>query len=466
MEIKNKKVMIIGMGKSGDALIEVLLSLNGEIYLYDSKTQNEIDPDIVSKAKKHRLPMFFGKEPEDLSFVDLIIISPGVPLDIRIVQRAKEEGIEIIGELELAYKLCRGQFIGITGTNGKTTTTALTGEIFNRAKIEHFVVGNIGTVAVSKAGHISEDGYMITEISSFQLETIQEFKPHIAAILNITEDHLNRHKTMENYSDTKARIFMNQTEADYLVVNYDNALAYQIAQRAKSQIIPFSRKAILDKGCFIKDGNLIIRGVNLHEGDEDEIILCPVKDIELPGLHNLENAMAATCMAYLSHIELSVIKETLESFNSVEHRLEYVDTIKGVHFINDSKGTNPDSSIKAIESMEKDVILIAGGMDKGSDFTELIDAFHGKIKHMVLLGETSEKIKRTAESKGFYAISIKKSMKECVEEAFRLAETGYTVLLSPACASWDMYPNYEVRGKDFKNHVKEIGRTNHGKETI
>jgi UDP-N-acetylmuramoylalanine--D-glutamate ligase len=466
MEIKQKKIMIVGMGKSGAALMDVLLSLSAEVYLYDSKTQDAIDQKIVSKAEENRIPLFFGKEPEDISFLDRIIMSPGVPLDSGLVQRAKEKGIEITGELELAYKLCRGQFIGITGTNGKTTTTALTGAIFKKAELEHFVVGNIGTVAVSKAGQVSEEGYMITEISSFQLETIQDFKPHIAALLNITEDHLNRHKTMENYMDAKARIFMNQTKTDYLVVNYDDALAYQVAQRAKSQIIPFSRRTVLEKGCFVKDGNLMIRGLSLGDKGETESLICPVKNIKLPGLHNLENAMAATCIAILSHIKIPIIKETLESFNSVEHRLEYVDTIQGVRFINDSKGTNPDSSIKAIESMEKDVVLIAGGMDKGSDFNALIDAFHDKIKHMVLLGETAEKIKRTAENKGFYAISIKNSMKECVEEAFRLAKPGYTVLLSPACASWDMYPNYEVRGKDFKNHVMQIGRTHHGQEKV
>lgn len=453
MQIKGKKVMVAGMGKSGIAVIDTLLQLGAELYPYDGKDASQINKNVLAISQEHHLKTFFGEEPDDLSFLDMLVLSPGIPLNISLVKKAKKQNIEILGELELAYRLSEGKYIAITGTNGKTTTTALIGEIFNNAKKETHVVGNIGVPVVSKAIKTSKKSYMITEVSSFQLETIHDFKPEISAVLNITQDHLNRHETMENYAKTKARIYENQNKENYFVVNYDNEEAYKLHKDCKATIVPFSRKIRLDFGCYVENNHIVIKGKN-----SEVIEVCPIDEIAIPGLHNLENALAATAIAYFSGISSQIIKKTLKEFKGVEHRIEYIDTVDGVQFINDSKATNPDSSIKAVETMKTNTILIAGGMDKGSDFGEFINAFDGKIKAMVLLGETAQQIKRTAQQNGFNQVIIKSNLKECVEEAFKLAESGDAVLLSPACASWDMYPSYEKRGEHFKQCVSGLRR--------
>ncbi len=454
MQLEGKKVMVAGMGKSGVAVMDVLLQLGAEIYPYDSKETSRIAEDVLAMADENHLTTFFGREPDDLSFLDLLVLSPGIPLTIPLVKRAIEDKVEIIGELELAYRLSKGIFIGITGTNGKTTTTALVGEIFKNAEKETHVVGNIGVAAISKALKATKDAYMITEVSSFQLETTSRFKPVVSAILNITQDHLNRHLTMENYANTKAKIYQNQNKSNYFIVNYDNKRAYGLCNGCPATVVPFSRKEVLGFGCYVNHNQIVVK-------DEagNTVDICPVDELALPGLHNLENALAATAIAYFTGISKQVIKKTLKEFEGVEHRIEYVDTVNGIQFINDSKATNPDSSIKAVEAMQTDTVLIAGGMDKGSDFTEFIKAFNGKIKAVVLLGETAKKIKMAAEQNGFNAVIIKNNLEECVDEAFKLAKSGDTVLLSPACASWDMYPSYEIRGQHFKDCVLGLRRT-------
>lgn len=454
MQLRGKKVIVAGMGKSGVAVMDALLQLKSEIYPYDSKEESQISKDIVDLAAQHHLTTFFGREPEDLSYFDLLVLSPGIPLNIPLVKRAMEAEIEVIGELELAYRLSSGIFIGITGTNGKTTTTALVGEMFNNAEKASYVVGNIGVAAISKALEATKETYMITEVSSFQLETISQFKPAVSAVLNITQDHLNRHKTMENYAKAKAKIYQNQNKNDYFIVNYDNKNALELQKECPATVVPFSRKKTLDFGCFVKNNHIVIR-------DEagNTVNICPVDEVALPGPHNLENALAATTIAFFTGVSQQVIEKTLKSFIGVEHRIEYVDTINGIRFINDSKATNPDSAIKAVEAMETDTILIAGGMDKGSEFAELINTFNGKIKAMVVLGETANKIKKTAEENGFNDTIIKENLEESVLQAFEIAETGDTILLSPACASWDMYPNYEIRGQHFKDCVLGLRRT-------
>lgn len=452
MHYKDKKILVVGMGKSGTAVIDELLKLGAKVSVYDGKSEEKMDRYILDIVRDNHLPAYFGREPEDMGY-DGLIISPGVPLDIPLVKRAKEADIEIIGELELAYNLCKGKFIAITGTNGKTTTTVLTGEIFKNEGKEAYVVGNIGVAAVSKAMEASENAYMITEVSSFQLETIKEFKPLVSAILNVTPDHLNRHKTFNNYAEAKAQIFKNQDENTFFIVNYDNPEAYALVKNCMAQVIPFSRKEVLEKGCFVKDDEIILKD------DTRTITVCHVKELKIPGLHNLENALAAAAIAYWSGISHFAIADTLKTFEGVEHRIEYVDTVQGIRFVNDSKGTNPDASIKAIEAIDTKIILIAGGMDKGSDFEEFIGSFNNKVKYMVLLGETAEKIKDTACKMGFLNVIIKENMELCVEKAFEIAQDGDTVLLSPACASWDMYPNFEARGQHFKDCVKKLGRT-------
>lgn len=454
MLLSNKKVLAAGMGKSGTAVIEVLLSVGAKVSLYDAKKEDKIDTDIIKKAEQYGLKSFFGTFPEQIEAFDLLVMSPGIPLDIPLVTRAKKAGVEIIGELELAYRLCKGKFIAITGTNGKTTTTALTGEIFKNANLETNVVGNIGVAAVSKASEASEEAFMVTEVSSFQLETIKNFKPIVSAVLNITPDHLNRHKTMEEYAKAKARIFMNQDESQYFIVNYDNAPAYALKDNCKAKLIPFSRKESLDVGCYVQDGEICIK---------DEFMnffkVCAIDELRIPGTHNLENALASTTIAYWSGISPEVIGASLRKFEGVEHRIEYVGSINEIRFVNDSKGTNPDASIKAIQAISTEMIVIAGGMNKGSEFREFIESFDGKVKYLVLLGETAHKIKETAHEMGYTNVIIQKNMEACVKEAYKYAEAGDTILLSPACASWDMYPNFEMRGQHFKDCVEGLRRT-------
>jgi len=446
MQLKEKKVLAAGMGKSGKAVIEALLFEGAKVALYDKKTVDVVDNVVKEMVKNNNLETYFGVEPENISDFDMLILSPGIPLDIELVKDAKKSNLEIIGELELSYLLSKGKFVAITGTNGKTTTTALVGEIFKTAKKENYVVGNIGVAAVSKAKEATKHGFMITEVSSFQLETIKEFHPIVAAVLNITEDHLNRHKTMEKYIEAKANIFKNQNEDDYFVVNKDSPLAYGMIENCKAKIIPFSRTEKLEVGAFVENDVIMIKDL---ERKVEEI--CKISDLKIPGVHNLENALAAVAIAYFSGIEAKDIRIGLQTFEGVEHRIELVGEINNIKFINDSKGTNPDASIKAVEAMDRPTILIAGGMDKGSQFEELIDAFKDKIKYLVLLGETAEKIKNTANEMGYFNVIIKKDLEECVNEAYKLADSGDTVLLSPACASWDMYPSFETRGQHFKD---------------
>lgn len=453
MIIKDKKILVVGLAVSGIPTVNTLIQLGAKVTVNDIKKEEQLQK-VIEPLAQQDIDFIFGRHPENVDGYDMLVLSPGVPTDLPFIIKAKERNIPVIGELELAYRLCRGIFVAITGTNGKTTTTALTGKIFENARRETYVVGNIGVAAVSKALEASKDAVMVTEVSSFQLESIIDFKPHIAAILNITPDHLNRHKTMENYVAAKANIFKNQTKEDFLVLNADNDEAYGLSSQAKSTVIPFSRKKHLDRGAFLVGENIVVK----EDGQEYQVV-CSVNDLNIPGNHNVENALAAVAMAYWGGIDIQTIAQTLKSFMGVAHRTEIVGEIHGIRFINDSKGTNPDASIKAIEAMKVPIVLIAGGMDKGSEFDEFILAFHGKVKHMVLLGETAVKIKNTAEKHGFYACTIVKDMEEAVEKAYRLAEKGDVILLSPACASWDMYKSFEERGRHFQDCVERLRRS-------
>ncbi|WP_053956891.1 UDP-N-acetylmuramoyl-L-alanine--D-glutamate ligase [Inediibacterium massiliense] len=450
MKLKDKKVLVVGLGTSGIPTVNTLIDLGAKVTVNDQKTKEELK-EITKDLKEDKVDFILGKHPENMVMFDVVVLSPGVPTDLSFIQEAKKLGMIVIGELELAYRLCKGQFIAITGTNGKTTTTSLVGEIFKNAQKETYVVGNIGVAAVSKAQKASEYAFMITEVSSFQLESIIDFKPKIAAILNITPDHLNRHKTMGNYINAKANIFKNQNKDDILILNLDNSTTYDLKEIAKSKVIPFSRKLILDNGVFVKDEYIVVK----EENKECERI-CKVDDLKIPGKHNLENALAAVAIAHFAGIDQNIIEDTLKSFMGVEHRIEFVDEIHKVRFVNDSKGTNPDAAMRAIEAMKSPIVLIAGGMDKGSDFTEFIQSFNGKVKHMILFGETSEKIKNTAVENNFLECSMVRDMEEAVSLSAKIAKEGDCVLLSPACASWDMYPSYEVRGRHFKESVKKL----------
>ena len=445
--MKDKNVLIIGMGKSGVAAYEALKTLGAKISLQDSKELNTEDfPGATC---------YFGKMPEDFSEFDMMVLSPGVDPESDFVTKAKAQGVEIVGELELAYRLAKGTFVGITGTNGKTTTTTLVGEIFKAAKVHSAVVGNIGFPVITESLRSTDDEWLITEVSSFQLQTTSEFKPKVSAILNLTPDHLNRHHTMEEYGKAKASINKKQDENGYFIINKDDETCMDLclnkAWTPKAKLAYFSRKEEVKLGAFLKGDMLAVKD---EDGKVTEFI--DKHELKIIGDHNVENALAAIAICHFSGIPKEPIIETLRAFPGVEHRIEFAGEINGVKFYNDSKGTNVDAAVIALKAIGHDVILIAGGDAKSQEFDDLIKAFPGRVKHMVLLGRDAGDIAKAADKYGFKDYSYKKDMEECVKAAFEMAKPGDTVLLSPACASWDMYKNYEVRGDHFKSVVKTL----------
>lgn len=451
MNLKSKKILLIGLAKTGVSTIKYLDKLGAKIILNDIKDKNELKNILNEISDLKNVEYILGYHPENIDDIDMVIVSPGVPLDLPFILKIKEKNIELIGEVELAYRLSNNPiFIGITGTNGKTTTTSLVGEIFKTAKFDTYTVGNIGNPVIDTVDITDENSVLVTELSSFQLESIDKFKPKVSAILNFTEDHMNRHHTMENYISAKSNIFKNQDEKDFCILNYDDEMVRELEDKIKAKVIFFSRKKELKEGIYLdKDDNIVI---NIDK----KITLLNKKELSLPGNHNLENAMAAIAISYVLNVDLEVIKNILKSFASVSHRQEFVRDINNITFINDSKGTNPDSTIKAIESYNRPIVLIAGGKDKGSKFDELLDIAKNKVRALVLMGETSHIIEKCAREKGFKHIYIVNDMKEAVKTSYDIAIKDDIVLLSPACASWDMYKSFEVRGDDFKNNVNNL----------
>jgi len=451
-----ENVLIIGLGKSGIGSVK-LLKDKAKVVVYDAKTEDKISEEDKKLFNDFGIKTFFGEEPE--GEFDTLVLSPAVPLTNPIVEKYISQGAEIIGELELAYRYCSGEFIGITGTNGKTTTTTLVGEIIKAAEVPCSVVGNIGNAVSESCEEATSDTKMVTEISSFQLETIKEFHPHISAVLNLTPDHLDRHGSFDGYIAAKMRIVLNQTMDDYFIYNQADEKTREAADKITNvKKVPFSAStgceslAMLDDSAFIRDEKMIVKK------DGKEHILLEASALQIPGKHNLENALAAAAICIFAGIKDKVIIKALRAFKGVEHRLELVRELKGVKYINDSKGTNPDAAIKALEAIPAPIILIAGGYDKKLKFDTFIDAFNGKVVYLILLGDTAEEIAKTALEKGFPDDKIVKcnSLSACVASAARLAESGDSVLLSPACASWDMFESYEHRGRDFKKYVKAL----------
>lgn len=450
-QFEGKKVLVVGMGKSGLAVTQALLKIGASVTVQDIKKKEDVDSHLIQFLENVGVTCYFGIKPDPKDHFDMVVLSPGVPTYLDFIADAKDSGAEIIGELEIAYRVGSGRYIAITGTNGKTTTTALVGEIFRHAKRKTFVVGNIGVAVISRSLISTKDTWLVTEVSSFQLETTKLFKPFISAILNISEDHMDRHENMENYINAKAEIFKNQELTDYTVINADDEACLKLSYSAPCKVVYFSISQELPFGCFVRKGQIIIK-----EESGREIQICSTNDLLIPGNHNIENALAATAIAYYSGIEPGTIAEVLKTFNGVPHRLEFVEEIDGRRFINDSKGTNPSSTIKAIEAMPSGIILIAGGFDKGGSFETLINSFDGKIKGLVLMGKTANLIKETAEASGFNEIILAKDMDESVRAAYGMSSSGDTILLSPACASWDMYTNFEQRGEHFKTLVHKL----------
>lgn len=451
MQLKGKKVLVFGAAKSGISATRLLQKLEANVILYDSNTKLVIDDFKDKIDTKVNFRLLTGELTENIiDKLDLVILSPGVPIDIAEMNIIRDKKIPIWGEIELAYRNAKGTIIGITGTNGKTTTTSLLGKIMGAYFKDVYVVGNIGNPFTDIALDTTDETVIVAEISSFQLETIVEFKPEISAILNISQDHLNRHHTMETYIAMKENIAKNQTINDLCILNYEDEVLRQMAERLNTNIMYFSSERRLAKGLFLEDD------IIYYKDEEQEQRICDIRELKILGMHNYENVMAAVGIAVRSGVPMEFIKEEVTSFQAVEHRIELVETIRGVTYYNDSKGTNPDASIKAVQAMISPTILIAGGYDKDLEFDQWINSFDGKIKCLVLLGQTREKIANTAKKYGFDNIILVNSLEEAVKISAQNAVHGDAVLLSPACASWGMFDNYEQRGQLFKEYVRGI----------
>lgn len=450
MDIAGKNVLVFGSGISGIGAAGLLEERGASVTLYDGNDKLDAE-EIRGKMKDGaKTDIVLGEFPEELlSKLDLVIISPGVPTDLPIVNRMREADIPVVGEIELAYELGKGEVLAITGTNGKTTTTALLGEIMKAVYDSAFVVGNIGIPYTNVVDETRDDSVIVAEMSSFQLESIVDFRPRVSAILNITPDHLNRHHTMEAYIQAKKNVAINQTVEDTCVLNYEDEVLREFGETLQTKVLYFSSKRKLDKGIYLEDGNIIYR-------NPDECLVCNVKELKLLGVHNYENVMAAVAMAAAYGVPMDSIRKTIKEFAGVEHRIEFVAEKNGVAYYNDSKGTNPDAAIRGIQAMNRPTYLIGGGYDKQSEYKEWIESFDGKVKKLLLIGQTREKIAKEAEECGFTDIMLLDTFEDAVLTAAKLAEPGEAVLLSPACASWGMFKNYEERGDKFKEIVNSL----------
>ncbi|MBS7007915.1 UDP-N-acetylmuramoyl-L-alanine--D-glutamate ligase [Anaerostipes sp.] len=451
MTLKDKKVLVAGAGKSGIGSADLLIRSGASVTLYDGN--RDLSPgDVYGRLnEKKEIPLILGElKAEDTDAFDLLVLSPGISVNAPVSKYFAEAGKPVWSEIELAYQVSKGRIAAITGTNGKTTTTALVGEIMRCHYSDVFVVGNIGTPYTSVALDTKDDSVIVAEISSFQLETIQDFCPKVSAVLNITPDHLDRHGTVEVYSRTKESIGKNQTKDQVMVLNYEDPVTREMAARAKAKAVFFSLHRELEEGIYFKDGAFI-----LAENGSVQTV-CTEDDVNLLGGHNYENILAAIAVSHYMGVPAEKIRQGVSGFKGVEHRIEYVDTIEGVAYYNDSKGTNTDAAIKGIKAMNRPTFLIGGGYDKMAEYDDWIQAFDGKVKELVLLGATAEKIGETAKAHGFSDIVYVDTLEEAVEYAASRAVSGDAVLLSPACASWGMFLNYEVRGDRFKECVKRI----------
>ena len=448
MDWKNKKVLVAGSGKSGIGAADLLKKVGADIVIYDGNEKINKGDVLAKLQNADNVEVIIGElSKEVINSVNLMILSPGIAIDAPFVNEVRDAGVPIWGEVELAYVISKGKLVAITGTNGKTTTTALVGEIMAAYYKDVKVVGNIGNPYTTTAFEATDDTVTVAEISSFQLETIHKFKPDVSAVLNITPDHLNRHYTMECYTNVKMSIAKNQDKDQPVILNYEDEILRKYAPKLHNRIIWFSSKQELENGIYLEGKNIIC-----SQNGKKEIVTT-TEDTTLVGIHNVENIMAAIGISISMGVPNDVIKEAIRKFKAVEHRIEYVTTIDDVIYYNDSKGTNTDASVKAIQAMTRPTILIAGGYDKKVSFDGWAKELKGKVKCLVLLGQTSNQIAETVRKYGFENIIFTESLEEAVEECRKNAEPGDAVLLSPACASWGMFDNYEQRGNMFKELV-------------
>ena len=445
MDVNNKRVLVVGLGKSGVASALFLKARGARVTVSDAKTEDQLreeipvllDHGIAVETGGHGDRTFRGQ--------DLIVVSPGVPVDAPHLVQARALGETVIGEIELAAQFLAGRIVAITGSNGKTTTTALAGEIVAAGGFPTLVGGNIGTPAISFAGRSNKDTVIVLEVSSFQLETIQTFRPKVAVVLNVTPDHLDRHRTFEAYADAKARIFENQRNDDFAVLNADDSTCVEMAKRTQAGVFWFSRKREVVQGAYVRDGRIWFRGPQ----GQHEIML--VSEIPLKGSHNVENVLAAVCCGALIGCQARQIGDAVRSFKAVEHRLEFVAKVRGVDYYNDSKATNVDATIKALESFPANIHVILGGKDKGSDYTALNELLRERVKRVYTIGAAAAKIE--SHIQGAAEVVHAETLDAAVKRAAASALPGDVVLLAPACASFDQFNNYEHRGRVFKEVV-------------
>ena len=445
MDLTNKRVLVVGLGKSGVASALFLKAQGATVTVTDAKTQDQLQQEIPLLLDHGIIVETGGHGERTFREKDLIVVSPGVPVDAPPLVQARAAGEPVIGEIELAAQFFPGSIVAITGSNGKTTTTTLAGEIVAAGGGPTVVGGNIGTPAISLVEGSTPETTMVLEISSFQLETIQTFRPKVAVVLNVTPDHLDRHGTFRAYADAKARIFENQQPSDFAVLNADDPTCAELGEKVRSQVFWFSRKKDVQRGAFVQAGKIHFR----ESVGEQEIM--PVSEIPLKGAHNVENVLAAVVVGILLGSTPARIRQTVQSFQAVEHRIEYVATIRGVEYYNDSKATNVDATIKALESFSANIHLILGGKDKGSDYTVLNDVLRQRVKHVYTIGAAAEKIE--SHIKGSTDIIAAATLESAVQRAAANALAGDVVLLAPACASFDQFENYQQRGKVFKQAV-------------
>ena len=452
MELNNKRVLVVGLGKSGVASALFMKAHGAKVSVSDTKSGDELrneipvllDHGITVETGGHGDRTFRGQ--------DLIVVSPGVPVDAPPLVQARSLGETVIGEIELAAQFLPGPIVAITGSNGKTTTTTLVGEIMTAAGFPALVGGNIGTPAISLAERATPETVIVLEVSSFQLETIQTFRPKVAVVLNVTPDHLDRHRTLEVYVNAKARIFENQQGSDSAVLNADDPTCVTMAARTRAQVFWFSRQKEVEQGAWVRDGNIVFR----DQRGQREIL--EVSEIPLKGAHNLENVLAAVCAGALMGCAPDKIQQAVHNFKAVEHRLEFVATVRGVDYYNDSKATNVDATIKALESFPANIHLILGGKDKGSDYTVLNDLLRKRVKRVYTIGAAAAKIESqiVSSKNGGPELVHAETLENAIRKANAAAQPGDIVLLAPACASFDQFKSYEHRGKVFKEIVRGL----------
>jgi len=457
---RDKRVTILGFARSGEAAANLLSDLGAKVLISDLKTEEQLKDAVAQLTGLHpQIRFHLGGHPDEIiRDADLIVKSPGVPMDIPVLKSAQEKDIPVIGEVELAYRMCKAPIIAITGTKGKSTTSTLLGQMLSKSRRHGstVVAGNIGKPITRYVLSLDETDLLVLEVSSFQLETTVQFAPEVSVILNIQRDHFDRHKSMEDYAAAKYRIFANQTEDNYTILNADDPMTMACAACTRAKVILFSSRQILDEGICVEDGQIVAR----CNGSVLEIMRSD--KLKLPGRHNLENALAAVTASLIYGVDRKTIREVLQSFSGLEHALEFVDEVRRVKFIDDSKSTNAISLKAALESLDKPGILIMGGRDKGNDYDPLKSLVREKVSQMILIGESAEKIQDSIGS--YTTVHRATTMEDAVHLAYSLAESGDTILLSPACASFDMFRDYAHRGEVFRKIVKDIAEAENGKD--